>query len=75
MMQPVLIELSKRMVDRVRILKIDGDKNPAVAQEYQIQGVPTFMVFRSGKVLWKQSGALSIHQLEQVITRFENIEK
>jgi thioredoxin 1 len=75
MMQPVLQELAARMGDRVTIIKIDVDRNPLVASTYHIQGVPTFMLFRNGEVLWRQSGVMSVSQLEQVINHFAPIQE
>ena len=57
MMQPILKELSARMGDSLTILKIDVDKNPKAANAYGIQGVPTMILFRSGKILWPAQGA------------------
>lgn len=72
MMQPILQELSARIGDSASIIKIDVDKNPQVANTYQIRGVPTLMLFREGQVLWQQSGVLNATQLEQVINKFSN---
>jgi thioredoxin 1 len=67
MMKPILEDLRQRMGDDVRIIKIDVDKNPAVAGNFQIQGVPTLVLFKAGQVLWRQSGVVPAAQLEQVI--------
>lgn len=74
MMQPILTELSKRLGSRATILKIDVDKNQAVAEAYRIQGVPTLMIFKRGEMLWRQSGVMNVSQLEHVIGQFETKE-
>ena len=63
MMHPVLEQLKEKQANRLRIIKIDVDKNPSLATQYQIQSVPTLIAFREGNVLWRQSGALSLSQL------------
>ncbi len=70
MMQPILQELAARVGDSASIIKIDVDRNPSVAAAYRIQGVPTLMVFKKGEALWRQSGVLNAHQLEQVLNQF-----
>src|SRR5271165_6284457 len=67
MMKPILQQLHDNMGDAVRILKIDIDKNPAMASSYNVQSVPTLVLFRQGKVLWRQSGVMQARQIEQVI--------
>jgi thioredoxin 1 len=67
MLKPVLEDLKQQMGDKVRIIKIDIDKNPAIASSYQIQGVPTVMVFRQGSMKWRQSGVLSAGDYKRAI--------
>ena len=70
MMAPVLKELKATLHDNVTIIKVDIDKNPTVAQAYQIQSVPTLMLFKKGQVLWRQSGLVPARQLHQIIQSY-----
>ncbi|WP_247234944.1 thioredoxin [Telluribacter sp. SYSU D00476] len=69
MMKPVLENLSKQWGDKIRILKVDVDKNPKAAAQYRIQGVPTLMIFQKGQIKWRQSGYMDARQLNQVIQK------
>jgi len=67
MMPPILKEVKTRMGDDITILKLDIDKNPAVASAYQIQSVPTLMVFQNGQIKWRQSGVIRAAQIQRVM--------
>ena len=67
MMPPILKDVKKQLGDRIRILKVDVDRNPAIAQKYQIRNVPTLMVFKNGQVVWRQAGVIPAPQLVQML--------
>ena len=69
-MKPVLKQLRDKTGDKLRILKLDVDKNPAVANAFEVQGIPTFVLFKKGQIVWRQSGALSLQQLEGFVNQF-----
>lgn len=64
-MNPILDQLKAEMGNKVRILKIDVDKNPAVADQFKIRGVPTFILFKSGEIQWRQSGGMDFQTLKR----------
>lgn len=70
MMTPILETLKKKIGDAATIIKIDVDKNQAAAAAFAVQGVPTMILFKNGKVLWRQSGVVQASQLEQVIRQY-----
>lgn len=66
-MAPILEQVKQKVGADATIIKIDVDKNPAAASAYQVQGVPTLILFKKGKILWRQSGVVPANNLEQVI--------
>lgn len=67
MMAPELKKFAQSNKETVRVLKVDIDKNQPTASHYNIQGVPTLMLFKNGKVLWRQSGAMSAKQISDAV--------
>ena len=70
MMPPILKDVKKQLGDKIRILKIDVDKNPAIAQKHQIQSVPTMMVFKNSNIVFRQSGVMQAGQIVQMLQSF-----
>lgn len=68
-MAPILKDLKTEMGDRLTIIKIDTDKNRAVATKYQIRGIPTLILFRKGEIIWQQSGVVALKQLSALINQ------
>lgn len=67
MMAPILDEVKARVGDRVTIIKIDIDRNPQAAAAYQVQSVPTLLLFKNGKVMWRQIGVVPTEYLSRII--------
>jgi thioredoxin len=70
MMAPILQQVKAKMGEDIRIVKIDVDKNTAVAQTFGIQGVPTLIIFQKGKVKWRQSGVVQAGKLEEALRQY-----
>ena len=70
MMHPVLEQLKDEMGDSIRIIKLDVDKNEVLSAQYNIQSVPTLMLFKNGEIVWRQSGAKSLNELKSLIAQF-----
>ncbi|WP_074407068.1 thioredoxin [Aquimarina megaterium] len=67
MLAPILKEVKDELGDTIKIVKIDVDKNQPLASKYQVRGVPTMILFKDGKQLWRQSGVLQKNDLLGVI--------
>jgi len=70
MMSPILKEVKDKMGDDVKVIKIDVDKNQRLASRFNVQGVPTLMVFKNGQSNWRQSGVVQARQLLQILKEY-----
>jgi thioredoxin 1 len=70
MMKPILEDLKNKTGDKVKIIKIDVDKNRELSNSLQIQGVPTLMLFKSGEMKWRQSGVVPTEDLRKVVEQY-----
>ena len=68
-MHPILEQLKEDLGDSIRIIKIDVDKNEAISTQYRIRSVPTFMLFKNGEAVWRQSGTISLNDLKNLISQ------
>lgn len=70
LMAPILEKVKKNLGEKVSIIKIDVDRNPNAASVYGIQGVPTLMIFKSGKILFRQSGVIEEARLVSMLNQW-----
>ncbi len=70
MLAPILSEVKKKVGDKVKIVKIDIDKNQSLAASLNVQSVPTLIVFQKGETKWRQSGLMSAVQLVNVLQKY-----
>ena len=68
MMAPILKEVKAEVNEAVKVIKIEVDKSPQAAGVYQIQGVPTLILFQKGQILWRKSGVTSAKELVKIIS-------
>ena len=68
MLAPILKQVKEVLGDKIKIIKIDVDKNQPLAAKYQVKGVPTMLLFKNGKQVWRQSGVLQKEEIIKVIT-------
>jgi len=68
-LSPIVQEVSREMSDQLKVIKVDVDRNQAAAQQFQIRGVPTLILFKEGKILWRQSGLTTKRDLKASINK------
>ncbi len=67
MLEPAVKQVAQKMQGKIKVIKVDIDKNPHVASAYQVQGVPTLILFHKGKILWRTSGVIPAVQIERSV--------
>ena len=67
---PILKQLAEELGERVKVIKIDVDQNPMIASRYQIQSLPTLIIFKNGEIKHKQAG---VHTKAQLMNTILNI--
>jgi len=67
MQSPILKEVASEFGDKIKVIKIDVDQNNEIAGRYNIQSVPTLIIFKNGKLVWRQSGVVSKSQLKSIL--------
>lgn len=67
MLAPILSDVKSELGDLVKIVKIDVDKNQAIAAQFNVRGVPTLLLFKNGKQVWRESGVIQKADLIQII--------
>lgn len=67
MLAPILKQVKETLGDKIKIVKIDVDKNQLLATKYQVRGVPTMLLFKNGNQLWRQSGLLQKEQILSIV--------
>ena len=71
-MNPILKSIKKRFGDKLKIIKINVDKNQQVANKFQVKGIPTFILFQNGEILWKKSGVINENSFVEIIKSYIN---
>ncbi|MFP4025594.1 MAG: thioredoxin [Thiohalospira sp.] len=67
MVAPILKEVKNSLGEKVRIIKIDVDRNPEISSKYNIRSVPTLMLFKNGQLKFNQSGVISADQIKNLV--------
>jgi thioredoxin len=67
MMAPILKQVASQVGDKARIIKVDIDKNPQAAAAYNVQSVPTLIIFKKGEIKFRQSGVMQANQLAPIL--------
>ena len=66
-MSPIIDEIKRRYGNKLRVIKVDVDKNQKASAKYKVRGVPTFLLFQRGEIKWRAAGVLTRRNLMQQI--------
>lgn len=69
-MSPILEDLRKTVGDKALIIKVDVDEEEELSLRYNVQSVPTLMIFKKGELVWRETGIRQAHLLEQILEKF-----
>lgn len=69
-MAPLIQQVARELAGKIRVIKVNVDKNVEAAQQYNISGVPTFLLFKKGKVMWRHSGTIDYGSLLKVLNQY-----
>ena len=67
MMPPVLKEVKNEVGESVNILKVDVDKNQKAANKYGIRSIPTLILFKNGKIMWRKTGVAQAREIKNAV--------
>lgn len=70
MLAPILEDVKKRIGDGATIFKLDVDRNPLIASNYNVMSVPTLILFQNGKAVWRRSGVMSAADLTRTLESY-----
>ena len=71
-LSPIVQQVSSALHGRIKVIKVNVDKNQHAAMKYGIRGVPTLILFKQGKILWRTSGVMPKHELQRTLEPFLN---
>ena len=71
MLMPILKQVKHDLGEQIKIIKINVDANQLLAARYQVRGVPTMLLFKNGKQVWRQSGVLQKDQIISVVKQYQ----
>ena len=70
MMKPRMLDVAERIGEDAKVVQIDVDKEKEIAERFRIQSVPTLIIFKKGKQLWRQTGVISTHALVLMLRNY-----